>query len=201
MMACGRIKRIEIQIVLIIFPLILAAYLVCLPSCSRTDENGEQMKLDHAVFGFYPGETKKELFKRARGTATWEKLPGSKRDYRGELWKFSAPLDGSAGIDYIRLAFLDGRLLEIIVYFTETSASKLEALKGDLESQYQTKVVAPDGTEETTYKTYRLSGPGISITLRRITKLTETELYIQYLHDELHRRLIARQKKDDNNNP
>jgi hypothetical protein len=195
-MVCGRIKQIEIEIVLILSPLILIAYLLCLPSCSRTDENGEQTKLDHAVFGFYPGETKRELFKRARGTATWEKLPGSKRDYRGELWKFSGPLDGSAGIDHVRLAFLDGRLLEIIVYFTETSASKLEVLKGDLESQYQTQAATPDGTKETTYKTYRLPGPGISITLRRITKLTETELYIQYLHDELHRRLIARKKEE-----
>jgi hypothetical protein len=30
----------------------------------------------------------------------------------------------------------------------------------------------------------------MSITLRRITKKDTTELYIQYLHDELHKRLI-----------
>jgi len=43
-------------------------------------------------------------------------------------------------------------------------------------------------------KTYRLNGPGMSITLRRITKKNETELYVQYLHDELHKKLIEMNK-------
>jgi len=43
-------------------------------------------------------------------------------------------------------------------------------------------------------KTYRLAAPRMSITLRRITKKEVTELYIQYLHDELHRRLVERKQ-------
>ena len=82
--------------------------------------------------------------------------------------------------------------MEVIAYYKDTSRNKLRKLRIELEERYGGTMVAPDGTTEMAYKTYRLSGPGRSITLRRITKHTGIELYVQYLHNELHARLVQR---------
>jgi hypothetical protein len=176
---------------------ILCAVLLCaifttLPSCSKRKESPQRRQTD-PVYGFNLGETKKDLFSRALGKVSWQELPpGNRWDYRGDLYRFSGPLDDSEGIDYVRLAFFDGRLMEVIAYYRDNSRTKLERLKMELEERYGGTMVAPDGTRETVYKTYRMPGPGRSITLRRITKTTGIELYVQYLDSELHARLIQR---------
>jgi hypothetical protein len=165
-------------------------------SCTREDRGGsEDLKLDESVYGFYLGEPKNGLFERARYRTTWEEIPVSRHDDRGELYRFERPLDGSREVDHLRLAFLDGYLLEVIVYFRNTGVSHLRKLKTQLEERHGTSLSSPDGTIETAYKTYRLSAAGMSVTLRRITKKPRTELYVQYLHDGLHRRLLQRQKE------
>jgi hypothetical protein len=175
------------------YTLLLLVPLVALSvSCAEKEPQGEGEALGNAVYGFYLGETKQDLFGRAIGKVSWRELEGNRWDYRGELYRFDAPLDGTEGIYYLRLGFLDNRLMEVIAYYSDTSRWKLSKLKKELEERYGGTMVAPDGTVEMAYKTYRLSGPGRSITLRRITKHTGIELYVQYLHDELHARLVQR---------
>jgi len=161
-------------------------------SCAHTGD-GENLKLPENIYGLYLGETKADVFARARGVATVTTAPdvppGSAG--RGEMYILSAPLEPYQGIDHIRLSFLRNRLWEIVVYYRDVSPANLDYLKLKLEGLYGTRAAAPDGTIEQAYKTYRLAGPGMSITLRRITKRTTTELYVQYIHDELHRRLAA----------
>jgi len=94
----------------------------------------------------------------------------------------------------VRCAFFDDRLMEVIVYFRNTDLMNLDWLRMQIEGRYQTNAVAEDGKFEMAQKTYRLVGPGMSITIRRITKKDTTELYIQYLHDELHKRLIEKNR-------
>ena len=165
-------------------------------SCSRRSDV-KVAKLSENICGLYLGETKGDLFKRARGVAEITIAPDLPRGQasRGELYNLSAPLEPYPGIDHLRLAFFNSRLWEIVVYFKDTGVSNLEWLKIKLEGQYQTRAIAPDGTIEQAYKTYRLAGPGMSITLRRITKKESTELYIQYIHDELHKELMEREGK------
>lgn len=168
---------------------------MCAASCSENGVNVEEdLTLDEEIYGFYLGEKMDTLFARSKNRLAWEKLPDPRTSYRGEMYRLSGALDGSREISHVRLAFLDGYLMEIIVYFKDTSVPRLRSLKKRLEKQYNARGVAPDGSKETVYKTYRLPGPGMSITLRRITKKYETELYIQYFHKELQRRLIERNK-------
>jgi hypothetical protein len=167
--------------------------LVLVPSCARKGTDRD-MKLTESTYGFYLGETKEELFKRAQGVITMTKAPDPPLGYRGELWNCSGALVFYPGVDHVRLAFFRDRLWEIIVYFRNTSAAHIELLKRELEAKYQAHATAPDGTTEEAAKTYRLSAPGISITLRRITKKNSTELYVQYFHDELHKELIEKSK-------
>jgi hypothetical protein len=162
-------------------------------SCSRT-KRGDVQVLGEDIYGFFLGQTKKAVFKRADGIAKVTRAPEPPVDYRGELWNFSAPLETNAQVDHVRCAFLENRLMEVIVYFRDTGTRNLNRLKFQLEGQFQTRAVAEDSRFEMAQKTYRLNGPGMSITIRRITKPKETELYVQYLHDVLHRELIEKNK-------
>jgi hypothetical protein len=165
-------------------------------SCSKKEPSQEGGKQSESLYGFYLGEPRDELFDRAKGTVSWSKLPGNKWDYRGELFRFSGPLDGTEDIDYLRLAFFEDRLFEIVAYYTDTSRTRLHTLKREIEERYGDTMVAPDGTVEMAYKTYRLSTPDKTVTLRRITKHTGIELYVQYMHSELHSRLIKRKLEE-----
>ena len=169
-----------------------ALALSCSEKESQEEAAGGTVKQSESLYGFYLGEPQEELFDRARGNISISRLPGNKWDYRGDLFRFSVPLDGTEGVGPLRLAFLDGRLFEIIAYYQDTSRTMLNRLKREIEERYGGVMVAPDGTEEMAYKTYRLSTPEKSITLRRITKHTGIELYVQYMHNGLHSRLVQR---------
>jgi hypothetical protein len=167
--------------------------LLIAPSCARKGKDGN-LKLTESIYGFYLGETKAELFSRARGVITITRAPAPPLGFRGELWNCSAALVYRPGIDHVRLAFYHDHLWEIIVYFQNTSAAHLEWLKNELENTYQAHATAPDGTREMTAKTYRLSAPGISITLQRITKKDSTELFVQYFHEEIRREIAEKNR-------
>jgi hypothetical protein len=160
-------------------------------SCGRSS-GGDRLVLKEDVYGFFLGQTKGVVFRRARGIANITKAPEPPLGFRGELYDFSAPLEVHRDVSSVRCAFFDGRLLEVIVYFRDTSPQNLERLKLQLEGQFRGTMVAEDSRREMAQKTYRLRGPGMSITLRRITKKEGIELYIQYLHDDLHRELLER---------
>ena len=176
-----------------------AAVLACvlfIASCAGDGkEDDEALKLEDAVYGFYLGEPKEELFERARNLATWERVETEKRHYRGELYNISRTLNRTRGVDHVRLTFLDDHLMELIVYFRDTNIQHLNRLREEFEQRYDARAKAPSGTVETVYKTYRIPTPGMSITIRRITKQAGTELYVQFMHEELHRRLIERKKE------
>jgi len=161
----------------------------CLAACSGCGERDEIVPLKESICGFYPGEKMDDLFDRARGMVSWREIPNARGDYRGELYIFDSPLARCPGVDHVRLSFIDKRLMEIILYYKQTNVTQLMFLKNRLERQYSTKSTSPDGTTEMAYKTYWLKAPGMSITIRRITKRPETELYVQYLHDQLHEKL------------
>ncbi len=160
-------------------------------SCGRP-RTDDSLVLREDLYGFFLGQEKDTVFKRARGVATVTRAPEPPLGYRGELWDFSAPLEPHRDVSRVRCAFFDGRLLEVIVYFRDTSLQNLDRLRNQLEGQFGTSAVAETGVKEMAQKTYRMPGPGMSITLRRITKKEGIELYIQYLHDELHQELIER---------
>lgn len=162
-------------------------------SCARHDRDAS-LKLNEDIYGFFLGEAKDDLFRRAKDIATITKAPDPPLGYRGELWNFSAPLEPHREVDHTRIAFFDDRVLEIVVYFRDTGVMNLNWLKYQLEGQFRTEAITEDGTVEMAYKTYRLKGPGLSITLRRLTKKSGTELYVQYIHDELHRRLVEKNR-------
>jgi hypothetical protein len=183
----------DTRIIACLFAAFVMLSLMLVPSCARKGADRD-MRLTESTYGFYLGETKEELFKRAQGVIVIERAPAPPLGYRGELWSCSGALAFYPGVDHVRLAFFRDRLWEIVVYFQNTSAGNLELLKRDLEAKYQSHAIAPDGTIEMAAKTYRLSGPGISITLRRITKKNSTDLYVQYFHDELHQELMEKSK-------
>lgn len=173
--------------------LIVAAVLAaCAVSCAEKEPAGEAKKQTESLYGFHLGEPRSDLFARVGHKVSWTRLSGNKWDYRGELFRFDGPLDGTEGIAFLRVAFFEGRLFEIIAYYEDASPMMLDRLKRELEDRYGGTMVAPDGTKEMAYKTYWLSTPDKSITLRRITKQTGIELYVQYMHKELHNRLIKR---------
>jgi len=165
-------------------------------SCSNKPKRLKHVKKLEKVYGFILGERKEKLFKRAEGLVLISKVKKQKvsADPRSDMWYCSGPLDNTMGIDHVRLTFFDDYLIEVIVYFENTSVTKMRALKRQLEDEYGVKGIAPDGTVETAYKTYRFNTSDISITLRRITKLDGTELYIQFLHGGLHHRFLEWQK-------
>ncbi|HEY5132940.1 MAG TPA: hypothetical protein VII85_04575 [Candidatus Krumholzibacteriaceae bacterium] len=163
-------------------------------SCARTKKD-DSLVLKEDIYGFFLGQTKNAVFKRATDISTITRAPEPPLGYRGELWNFSMPLEAHNEVDYVRCTFFKDRLMEIIVYFRDTSAINLDWLKHELEGQFRTHAVAEDNNYEMAQKTYRLAGPGMSITLRRITKKERIELYIQYLHDGLHKELIDKNKE------
>lgn len=172
-------------------PVLLLLVFLLLGSCSGGDGRREtDPGPEHGVYGFFLGETREELFERAEGIVGWRKIPAAGRDSRGDTWRLSGTLDGARGIDRVRISFLDGKLMEVVVYFRQTQVYKLESLRRELEKRYGKPAYSPDGTIETVYKTYRISGPGMSITLRRITKKPAAEFYVQFLHEGLHRRFL-----------
>jgi len=166
-----------------------------LSSCSREKDGIEP---GDNVYGFILGEKKGDLFSRAKGQIKITRLKKNKRsdDPRSDMWIASGALRSSNGVENIRLTFFEDRLMEVIVYFKDTSVKKLNQLKKKLEDTYNTTPKSPDGTTETVYKTYRFETSGTSTTLRRITKIGKTELYIQYLHKKLHRKFLASVRKD-----
>jgi hypothetical protein len=163
-------------------------------SCARTQKD-DSLVLKEDIYGFFLGQTKDTVFERAKDIATITRAPEPPLGYRGELWNFSMPLEAHHEVDYVRCAFFKDRLVEVIVYFRDTSVMNLEWLKQRLEGQFRAHAVAEDPDYEMAQKTYRLPGPGMSITLRRITKKERIELYIQYLHDGLHKELIEKNKE------
>ncbi len=185
-MSSGRISRI---CGLSVISLIIIS--LSLPSCSGQKEEARVRvkKLDQPVYGFYLGEGKDELFSRARHRVRWEKAPPPRSGHPGEFYYLSRPLENTRGTEGVRLAFLDDQLMEVIVYYRNTGVNQLRKLRRELENRYGLKAVCPDGTVETVYKTYRIKPPQMSVTLRRIIKKEKTELYVQYLYDQLHNRL------------
>jgi hypothetical protein len=171
--------------------IVLSLLLAC--SCSKKPKD-DGLVLREDIYGFFLGQTKDAVFKQAKNIATITKTPEPPLGYRGDLWDFSAPLDPNPAVRRVRCAFFDDRLMEVIVYFRNTDLMNLDWLRMQIEGRYQTNAVAEDGKFEMAQKTYRLVGPGMSITIRRITKKDTTELYIQYLHDELHKRLIEKNR-------
>jgi hypothetical protein len=177
--------------------IIAGAIFLSLPlacSCSRNSKD-DGLVLREDIYGFFLGQTKDAVFKRAKNIATITKAPEPREGYRGDLRDFSAPLEPNPAVRQVRCAFLDDRLMEVIVYFRDTGLANLDWLRMQLEGQYQTRAIAEDGKYEMAQKTYRLAGPGMSITIRRITKKDTTELYVQYLHNELHKRLIEKNRR------
>jgi hypothetical protein len=160
-------------------------------SCSKKPKN-DGLVLREDIYGFFLGQSRDAVFKRAKNIARITKAPEPPLGYRGDLWNFSTPLDPHPEVQRVRCAFFNDRLMEVIVYFRDTGVTNLDWLRMQLEGRYQTNAVAEDGKYEMAQKTYRLAGPDMSITLRRITKKDTTELYIQYLHNELHKRLIEK---------
>lgn len=169
----------------------LSLFLAC--SCSKKPNN-DGLVLREDIYGFFLGQTRDAVFKRAEHIARITKAPEPPLGYRGDLYDFSAPLDPHPEVQRVRCAFFDGRLMETVVYFRNTGLMNLDWLRMQLEGRYQTSAVAEDGKLEMAQKTYRLAGPGMSITIRRITKRNTTELYVQYLHDELHKRLVEKNR-------
>jgi hypothetical protein len=167
-------------------------------SCSKkSDERGEDLVIDEEIYGIRLGEGKQRIFERTRYRMTWERIPESPRYNRGEMYNLSGTPGVSRDIDHLRLAFIDEQLMELIIYFKDTSVTRLRALKRQMEDRYNSRAVSPPGSIEMAYKTYWLKGPGFSVTIRRITKKPKTELYVQYIHNELHRRFLNRKQEEE----
>ncbi|MBU8920314.1 MAG: hypothetical protein KOO63_00490 [Bacteroidales bacterium] len=166
----------------------LAALIAFLPSCTGGG-GGTVEVLEDPVYGFYLGEKSGDLFERVRNKTSWNKTENPRTGYRGKMYEFSRAADGSREISHLRLTFVDDMLMEVIAYMKSTNVTKLNLLKHRIEEDYGVNPTSPDGTTEMAYKTYRFKVTDMSITLRRITKNPETELYIQYMHNELHQRI------------
>jgi hypothetical protein len=179
--------------------LLLAFCAAALVSCGekRKEPPTEDLTLDEELYGFRLGEWKDELYGRSKYRLEWEKLPEPRMGYRGEQYRLSGALDGSPGIAHVHVSFLDGYLWELIVYFRDTGYSTLRNTRRRLEREYGVRPTSPSGMEEKTYKTYHFDLPEMSMTLVRFTKKSGDELYIQYMHKELHRRLMERKEEDE----
>jgi hypothetical protein len=148
--------------------------------------------LDEEIHGFRLGERYADFERRVGGRIGLEPFPIPRGDPRERMFEAARTPDRAPGIERVRLAFHEDRLMEVILYQRNTSVASMHALKELIEERYGTRAVSPDGTIEMAYKTYWIRGPGMSITVRRITKHAGTELYVQYLHDELHERLTRK---------
>lgn len=176
----------------VIFLAVLAA------SCSGTGREEGCAVLDDDIYGFRLGERREDLFKRVEGRTSWKEVLAPRGDDRGEIYEFSSTPDGSRDTAKARLTFLDGCLMEVVVYFQQTNVTKLMQIKSLMEERYGAVASSPDGTTEMAFKTYWIKAPGMSVTVRRLTKKPEYELYVQFLHDELVGRLKERKKAEGN---
>ncbi|HUV37526.1 MAG TPA: hypothetical protein VMX58_11350 [Patescibacteria group bacterium] len=184
-------RAVSLALILVI----CAAHLV---SCGKEREEppAEDLTLDEELYGFHLGERLEHLREISQYRLEWEKLPEPRMGYRGEQYRLSGTLDGSHDIDHVRASFFDGYLWELIVYFRDTGYSTLRNTQRRLEQEYGVRPTSPDGAIEKTYKTYHFDLPEMSVTLCRFTKKPSDELYIQYMHKELHRRLLERNKEE-----
>lgn len=103
----------------------------------------------------------------------------------------------SRDIEMSRLTFFENRLMEIVFYYRRNNYSQLETLRKEITERYGVEPTSPDGTTEMAYKTYWFNLDEMSITIRRITKKPETELYVQYQHRELLNRLKEKKKQQE----
>lgn len=181
-------------------------FLLCivpLASCGGKQEKETRdqplgdLRLGDELHGFYLGERKDDLFDRSKYRLTWEKLTEPRIENRGEMYRLSGTLDSSRDIDHVRVAFIDGYLWELVVYFRDTGFSTLRNTKRRLERQYGVRATSPPGTIEKTYKKYSFDLPEMTVILCRFTKKPENELFIQYMHKELHRRLLERKEREE----
>ncbi|GEM_PF-2039981 len=165
-------------------------------SCSRNAGcDGGDLKIDENLYGFYLGESYDELFDRSHNVVAWERMDVPYQSRRGDIYHLSGSLDNSPDVDHVRLTFLDGCLWEIIVYFAEKDMRHLDSLKQFYEDRFGARAKAPPGTIEKVFKTYWLPGPGMGVTLRLIKKPQGDELYVQFQHNILHKRLIERNRR------
>jgi len=146
------------------------------------------MVLDEDIEGFHLGEKIGDFKDRVGTSVPWVEIQGSPYDRRGTMLSVTGTPSGSSEIEMSRLTFFEDRLMEIVLYYRRNSYSQLETLRGQILERYGVEPTSPDGSSEMAYKTYWFNLPEMSITLRRITKKPETELYVQYQHRELLRR-------------
>lgn len=177
----------------VLLAVVLAACLAACQSCSR--EEIAVLELEEEIHGFRLGERRADFNRRVGGDIGLRRIPIPRGDPRERMYEAERTPDRAPEIERVRLAFQDDHLMEVILYQRVTSVARMHALKRQLERHYGARATSPDGTVETVFKTYRIKGPDMSITLRRITKHEGTELYIQYLHDELTERLRRRAEK------
>jgi hypothetical protein len=160
--------------------------LVLLVSCSGEDED---LMHDEWIEGFYLGETLDGFKERVGTSIAWTEIAGSPHDQRGTMLAITGAPSGTREIEMSRLTFFEDRLMEIVFYYRRTTFSQLEMLRDMIAEKYGVEPASPGGEIEMAYKTYWFNTPEMSITIRRITKKPETELYVQYQHRELVERL------------
>ena len=180
-----------------LLPTVTAALILMMLSASCSENggcDGGKLKIDESLYGFYLGESYDELFERSHNVVTWESMDVPYQSRRGDIYRLSGTLDTSPGVDHVRLTFLDGCLWEIIVYFDKKDILHLDSLKQFYEDRFGARAKAPPGTIEKVFKTYWLPGPGMGVTLRLIKKPQGDELYVQFQHNILHKRLIERNR-------
>lgn len=169
--------------------LLAAAALLALiaPGCGGPDVE----VLDEDLRGFRLGETFEQFRERVGTGIAWTEIPSHPAEQRDRMLAVAETPDHAPDIERARLSFFEDRLMEVILYYHDTSVHRLNALKAELEGRYGNTATSPDGAIEMAYKTYWIQGPGMSVTIRRITKKQGDELYVQYLHDGLHERFKA----------
>lgn len=167
-----------------------AAVILAMAAAIPSGCSGEEdLRLDGRIHGFVLGEKYEDFEERLRYRTEWVPAETPRGIPGGETWIVRRIPDADRRIEKARLTFTDGRLAELIIYQKNTGTSRLRSLKEELEERYGTEASSPGGEIEMAYKTYWIQGPGMSITIRRITKKPEDELYVQYQHDELFERL------------
>ncbi len=145
--------------------------------------------LEEEIEGFCLGETFNGFKERVGLSVAWTEIPGSPYDRRGKMIAVTGTPSGSREIEMSRLAFFEDRLMEVVFYYRRNTFSQLETLRDQIVEKYGVEPTSPDGTTEMAYKTYRFTLEEMSVTIRRITKKPKAELYVQYQHKELLKRL------------
>ena len=145
--------------------------------------------IDENIEGYYLGETFDHFTRRVGGSVSWTEVAGNPYDRRGKIITVTGTPSRSREIERSRLTFFEGRLMEIVLYYRRTTYPQLETLREEIVSRYGVIPTSPGGDTEMAYKTYWFNLDRMSITIRRITKRPKTELYVQYQHKELLRRM------------